>query len=293
MTTKVYLASGAAEGRIVDPADAAISVFDRGFLYGDSVYETMRTAGGRPVEWPRHVQRLHHSAEQIGLEIPVDTDALADALQRTHAATGNDESYVRVVVTRGEGPLMLDTRASETPTIVMIVQPLKLPEPAAYERGLRAVVVAMVKGGGSLDPSIKSGNYLSNVLALRQAIAAGGDDAIMCNGDGDIAEGATSNIFLVVDGTVHTPSLATGVLAGITRQVVVELATELGLPPVQGRVTPQMLADASEVFLTSSVRGIMPVTSIDGHAVADGAVGPVSRRLMARYDAYLRAAAAD
>lgn len=293
MTTKVYVASGAEPGQIFDRADATISVFDRGFLYGDSVYETMRTAGGRPVEWVRHVDRLHHSAEQIGLGIPVQAEAIAAAITRTHEATGNDESYVRVMVTRGEGPLMLDPRGSDAPTIVIIVQPLKLPDRAAYERGLRAVIVEMIKGDGSLDPSIKSGNYLSNVLALRQAIAVGGDDAIMKNAAGDIAEGATSNIFLVVDGQLHTPSLATGVLAGITRQVVVELATELSVPPVQGRVTPQMLAEASEVFLTSSVRGIMPVTSIDGRPVAGGAVGPVSRKLMARYEAYLRAAAAD
>jgi branched-chain amino acid aminotransferase len=297
MSTKVYLATGDEPGQIVDPAQAAISVFDRGFLYGDSVYETMRTAGGRAVELARHLQRLHHSADQIGLELPVADEALAGAIARTHAASGNAESYVRVMVTRGEGPLMLDSRASDAPTMVIIVQPLKLPEPAAYERGLSAVVVDTVKGGGTLDPSIKSGNYLSNVLALREAIAAGGEDAIMRNPDGDIAEGATSNLFVVVDGRLHTPSLSTGVLAGITRQVVVELATELGMAPQQGRVTTQMLEAASEVFLTSSVRGIMPVTRLDGHPVAQGRVGPVSQKLMDRYAAYLAAylagAAAD
>jgi branched-chain amino acid aminotransferase len=293
MSTKVYIATGSGVGRVVDPQAATINVFDRGFLYGDSVYETMRTAGGRAVELPRHLRRLHHSADSIGLRLPGTDAQLADAITRTHGASGNDESYVRVIVTRGQGPLMLDPRSSDEPTLVVIVQPLKLPAPEAYARGLSAVVVDMTKGAGSLDPSIKSGNYLSNVLALREAIAAGGDDAIMRNAAGDIAEAATSNLFLVVDGELATPSLHTGLLEGITRQVVVELATELGLQPHQRRITDDALRAASEVFLTSSVRGIMPVTRIDGQAVGDGAVGPITQRLIDRYAAYLRVAAGD
>lgn len=297
MSTKVYIASGEEPGRIVDPADATISVFDRGFLYGDSVYETMRTVGGRSLELDGHLRRLHHSADMIGLHLPGSDADLAAAIDRTHAASGNDESYVRMIVTRGTGPLMLDPRASESPTVVIVVQPLHLPSLEAYERGIAAVVVDMTKGDGSLDPTIKSGNYLSNVLALREAISRGGDDAIMKNAAGDIAEGATSNLFLVTGGLVtgdvlRTPSLDTGLLEGITRQTVFELARGLGLPPVEGRVTHDDLRAASEVFLTSSVRGIMPVTSIDGRPVGDGRAGPVWRRLDAAYRGYLVDAAA-
>jgi branched-chain amino acid aminotransferase len=296
MSTKVFIATGDVPGRIEDPERATISVFDRGFLYGDSVYETMRTAGGWPLELPGHVERLHRSAAGIGLAVPGSDDELADWIAATHRASGNDESYVRVMVTRGAGPLMLDPRASLSPTIVIVVQPLVLPTQAAYERGIAAVVVDRTKGESGLDPSIKSGNYLANVLALREAIAAGGDDAIMKSASGDIAEGATSNLFLVASSPgsarIVTPSIETGLLEGITRRVVVQLARGLGLPPHEGRVTHDDLLAASEVFLTSSVRGIMPVTRIDGRPVGTGEAGPVWRRLHAAYTAYVADATA-
>ncbi|MFO0635790.1 MAG: aminotransferase class IV [Nannocystaceae bacterium] len=283
--TKVYLSTLQA---VVDPAAATISVFDRGFLYGDSVYETMRTAAGVPVEQVRHLARLHRSADGIGLSIPWPDDVLADALAQTHAATGNDESYVRMIVTRGVGPLMLDPRRSEEPTLVVIAMPLVLPDAAAYARGISAVVVGTTKvQGGMLDPAIKSGNYLGSILALRQAIAAGGDDAILCTPTGEIAEGATSNVFFVRDGVVCTPDLQAGLLAGITREVVCELAIALGLPLRTERVLPEQLRAADELFLTSSVRGIMPVTTLDGRPVGSGSAGPVTQRLSQRYAQYL------
>jgi branched-chain amino acid aminotransferase len=285
-STKVYLST---LGRPVDPADAQISVFDRGFLYGDSVYETMRTSGGNPVEIGRHLDRLTRSAAGIGLEIPFSHADIEAAIAQTHAASGNAESYERVIVTRGAGPIALDTRKSEDPTLVIVVQPLKLPEPEQYERGLSVVVVGVEKaGGGLVDPGIKTGNYLNNILALKMAIARGGEDAIMCNGAGDIAEGATSNVFLVEGGTIRTPHLETGLLAGITRQAVFELATEAGHPPEETKIRPEQLRGADEVFLTSSIRGIMPVTQVDGQAVGQGGIGPVTRDLMQRYEAYLR-----
>lgn len=287
MTTKVWLSD---VGAPVDPEDAKISVFDRGFLYGDSVYETMRTAGGHPVELPRHMARLAGSAAGIGMTIPFSDAEIERAIEQTHLASGNDESYVRVVVTRGSGPLMLDPRQSEEPTLVVIAKPLDLPPAARYEQGIKAVVVDVVKSGGSgLDPRIKSGNYLANIMALRQAIAAGGDDAIMRGDDGDISEGATSNLFLVHQGTLITPHLAAGLLAGITRAAVCELAEAESIPVVHRRVDPETLTAADEIFLTSSVRGIMPVTSLDGRPVGGGAVGPVTRTLIARYARYIEA----
>lgn len=286
--TKIYLST---TGAPVDPSEAKISVFDRGFLYGDSVYETMRTAGGRPIELGRHLSRLHRSAAGIGLAIPFADEMLGDAIAQTHAASGNDESYVRVIVTRGEGPIALDPRKSEAPALVIIVQPLQVPTEEAYHRGIAVVIVGTTKTQGAIDPAIKSGNYLGSILALRQAIAEGGEDAILCTANGDIAEGATSNVFFVAGGELRTPDLQFGLLAGITRELVCELAAELGHPVAHGRVTPDELRAADEVFLTSSVRGIMPVTTIDGRRIGAGEEGPITHRVRTRYAAYLDAAA--
>lgn len=289
MATKILLST---HPEPLDPADATISVFDRGFLYGDSVYETMRTAGGRPLELTRHLRRLRRSGDGIGLSIPFSDAQLAEAIDRTHAASGNDESYVRLVVTRGSGPVALDPRHSEHPLLVVMVKSLELPEPAAYDRGISAVIVGITKNAGtSLDPTIKSGNYLNNILALRQAIAQGGDDAIMCNPAGAVSEGATSNVFMVYQGQLETPHMRTGLLPGITRQAVCELARSLGSPVAETTIEPDRLRAADEVFLTSSVRGIMPVTRLDGVQLGDGRAGPVTRRLHEAYQAYVARAA--
>jgi branched-chain amino acid aminotransferase group I len=290
MSTKIFLST---HPEPLDPVDAKISVFDRGFLYGDSVYETMRTAGGVPLELGRHLARLRRSGDGIGLSIPWSDIELDRTIARTHAAAGNSESYVRVVITRGAGPVALDPRHSEDPLLVVLVQPLVLPPAEAYERGIAAVIVDITKNAGtSIDPEIKSGNYLNNILALRQATAAGGEDAIMCNPEGAVSEGATSNVFMVTGGRIETPNMRTGILPGITRQAVCELAAGLGNPVSETVIVPEQLRAADEVFLTSSVRGIMPVTRLDGARVGDGTAGPVTRRLHQAYLAYVEAAAA-
>ncbi|MCH9683906.1 MAG: aminotransferase class IV, partial [Deltaproteobacteria bacterium] len=253
MTTKVFLST---DPRPVPPEEAKISVFDRGFLYGDSVYETMRTAGGQPLELRRHLARLRTGSAGLGLTVPWDDAYLAQVIAQTHTATGNPESYVRMVVTRGSGPIALDPRQSEDPLLVVMVKSLELPDAEAYTRGLAAVIVGITKNSGtSLPPTIKSGNYLSNILALRQAYAAGGEDAIMLNPEGAVSEGATSNVFMVLDGQLETPHLRTGLLPGITRQIICELATQLGCPAGETTIAPERLRAAEEVFLTSSVRG--------------------------------------
>jgi branched-chain amino acid aminotransferase len=184
---------------------------------------------------------------------------------------------------------MLDPRRSEDPTLVVIAQPLVVPDEAAYRRGIAVVVVGRTKTGGGLDPAIKSGNYLGSILALRQAIADGGDDAVLCTATGEVAEGATSNVFAVVDGMLRTPDLEAGLLAGITREVVCEQAAELGETVRTGKLWPDELRGAAEVFLTSSVRGIMPVTKVDGRTIGAGVEGPITARLRERYTAYLAA----
>lgn len=290
MSTKVYLSTA---GRPLDPAEATVSVFDRGFLYGDSVYETLRTAGGAPVEMTRHLDRLRRSGLGIGLEIPFDDATLRRAVAETHAASGNPDSYVRVVVTRGTGPLMLDPRVSTSPLLVVLVQALQLPAPALYEAGLSVRIVDVHKiSARSLDPTLKTGNYLNSIQALRQAADSAASDAIMCSPQGTVAEGATSNVFMVRGGALLTPSLATGLLEGITRALVMRLASELGIPCSEATIWPDELRAADEVFLTSSVRGPMPVTTLDGQPVGVGGVGAVTRRIMTRYSAYIDSVAA-
>lgn len=259
-----------------------ISVFDRGFLYGDSVYETLRTVGGRVVECGAHLERLRRSAEGIAFELPFTDAQICEPLEQTLRAAANEDSRIRVVVTRGAGPIALDTRGAEHPVLVIMVSPLVVPSPEEYERGISAVVVG--EREGSIRPGLKTGNYLGNILALRRAHELGAEDAIMCNADGAVAEGASSNLFLVVDGSLHTPSLASGVLAGITRSGVIRLVSErLGMSVSERTVMPGELRGADELFLTSSVRGIMPVTTLDGAQVGGGVAGPITRRVSQAY----------
>jgi branched-chain amino acid aminotransferase len=282
MPTKVWLSTHA---RPLDPEAATISVFDRGFLYGDSVYETLRTAGGNLVELPAHLDRLFTSAAGIAFELPFDRGAITAAIAGTLTAAGNPDSRIRVIVTRGTGPLALDTRLAESPVLVIIVQPLVVPTQEERERGITAVIVSDREG--SVLPGLKTGNYLGNILALRRAHELGGEDAIMCNA-GAVAEGANSNVFMVVEGSVHTPSLTTGLLAGITRETVIRLLRDpLGVPIHERTITPEQLRAADEVFLTSSIRGVMPVTTLDGAAVGTGRPGPVTRRVIEAFQAYL------
>lgn len=282
MSTKVWLST---HGRALDPEDATISVFDRGFLYGDSVYETMRTVGRRVVDLDAHLDRLRRSGAGISFEIPFDDGEITQAIAATLEAADNPDSRIRVIVTRGVGPITLDTHAVKASVLVVMVTALELASPETYARGIAA---ALVDREGAVRPGLKTGNYLGNILALREAQEAGADDAIMCNPEGAVAEGATSNLFLVVEGSVHTPSLASGVLAGITRGRVMQLlAGELGLPVAERTILPVELERADELFLTSSVRGVMPVTRLDGRPVGDGSVGPITKRLRAAYDAWL------
>jgi branched-chain amino acid aminotransferase len=288
----VYLSS---LGRAVAPSEASVSAFDRGFLYGDSVYETLRTSGGEPVALAEHLHRLELSAEGILMQLPFSKLQLTTAMRSTVEAAKNLDSKVRVVVTRGGGPMALDTRKSHGPLLVIYVEPLVTPAPEEYERGLAAVIVDY--RGHNRDmfaPSLKTGNYLPSILALRAAIDQKADDAIMVNAHGHVAEAAASNIFMVSEDVLTTPSLDTGVLSGITRQTVLRLARELGLSVQERAVLPEELHAAAEVFLTSSVRGVMPVTRLDNRVVGEpgpdsghGHMGVATRRIHQAYEAWL------
>lgn len=279
--TRVYLST---VGRPLDPAEAAVPVLDRGFLFGDAVFETLRTAGGRPVAWDAHAGRLRRSAAGIGLEVPWADAELRRCVDLTHGDTGNGDSLVRVIVTRGGGPLMLDPRRAHAPLLVVLALPLVLADEAAYGRGLRARIVDVTRVQASaLDPSLKTANYLPNIQALRRALAAGDEDAILTNAAGLVAEGATSNVFAVFGGTLHTPRLDDGILPGITRGAVLQAAAALGIAAHESPIHPFELRAADEVFLTSSVRGPIAVTTLDGYPVGNGAEGPLTARLRRHY----------
>ncbi|MEK6606560.1 MAG: aminotransferase class IV [Myxococcota bacterium] len=272
------------DGRITAPEDARISVFDRGFLYGDSVYEVLRTVRGEPLDLADHLERLARSAERIAIALPRTLGAIDEAVRATLKAAGNDDAYVRIVVTRGAGEIDLDPASARGGSLVVIAKPLKMPPSELFERGAAVAIVHVRRNARqAVDPAVKSGNYLNNILALAEARARGCYEAIMCDADGAIAEGASSNVFVVAGGVVRTPPLDVGLLEGITRRKVLESCARAGMQAREDRFFPDDLRGADEAFLTSSIRGVMPVVRVDTSAIADGRPGPVTRRLMALY----------
>jgi branched-chain amino acid aminotransferase len=281
------------DGKLVPPAEARVSVFDRGFLYGDSVYEVIRTYAGRPFELTAHLSRLARSALLIGLDLPWDGARTAAEVRRTlDAARGPDadppdaaawnrgERTARIVVTRGSGDLGLDPALAVAPTSLVIVHPLAGPPAGAYRDGVEVCVVDVERPAPTVaDPSAKTGLHLPNVLAVREARRRGAHEALLTDGRGHVTEGASSNVFLVREGRLFTPHLGAGILEGITRGVVIRLARELGVAVEEAALTVADLEGAAELFITSTAREILPVTRLGGRAVGTGRVGPVTGRL--------------
>ena len=279
MPTRVYVG-----GQVCLPEEAKISVFDRGFLYGDSVYETVGTAHGRLFALPEHLARLERSAELIGLRVPPRAEIEA-AIAETIRAAGNRESRLRIVLTRGAGSMDLDPGSADDTQLVVFVMPLVPPSPEMYANGVSVAIVSVVRNSPrAIDPAIKSGNYLNSVLALGEARRRGAYEAILCGADGTVAEGASSNVFLVSGGELRTPGLDAGILDGITRGFVLRLARQHGVPVREARVSPADLRAADEVFITSATRFVLPVTRVDDTVVGEGRPGPITRRLGAWLD---------
>lgn len=281
------------DGSLVAPEQAVVSVFDRGFLYGDSVYEVVRTYRGRLFELPAHLERLSESARRIALELPWPVEKLAAECRRTVDASGNPESYLRVVVTRGEGELGLDPALARGGRVVLIAQPLATPPPEAYEQGVTLALVGAEATGRNLreaiDPAAKTGNHLNAVLAMKAARERGAYEALLLDGRGRVTEAASANVFAVRKGSLVTPPLAAGILEGVTRRVVLALAKKLGVPVHETELWPNDLYRANEVFITSTTRELVPVTRIaregDSVTVGTGRPGPVTRRLLEAFRA--------
>jgi branched-chain amino acid aminotransferase len=278
VATRVFL-----DGQVVAPEQARISVLDRGFLYGDSVVEVLRTVRGRAVDLVAHLDRLARSQHAVRMA-PIATRTVAAAVEATLTAADEREARIRVIVSRGPGDMKVDLAALGPPVLIVIVEPLRLPPPDAYERGAAAVTIGALPAPVALAPGIKPGSYLATVLALALARDAGADEAIRLDGEGRVVEGATSNVFAVVGGQASTAPVALGLLAGVTRGRLLALGREGGLPVAETAFSAAELAGADEVFLTSSIRGVMPVTRLDSR---DLPVGPVTRRAMALYQGYL------
>jgi branched-chain amino acid aminotransferase len=269
-------------GRVHAPDEAKISVFDRGFLYGDSVFETVRTYRGRPFALDQHLARLARSAELVFIELPVPLATLEAEVRQALTAAGNAESYVRVMITRGESALGLDTRLAARPSRLIIVADLSLPPARYYQDGIATVTYRTERAtDATAAEGAKVGNYLVSVLAMREASLAGAAEALIVDARGAVVEGATSNLFVLEQGTLVTPDA--GILQGITRAEVLKAAADLGLPVRFRAPSLEELLAADEAFITSSLREVLPVVKVDGTVIGTGRPGVQTLRLHARF----------
>jgi len=273
-------------GRISGERDAAISVFDHGFLYGEGVYETMRTYNGRPFLYDRHMRRLRRSAQMIVLDVPFSDGEFADRIRQTMIAGGLDgcEAYIRVLLTRGIGDLTYDPKATPVPSVVVIVKPHIDPPPDAFERGVKVCLSSILRNHPhSLNPMIKSNNLLNNALAMQEALRRGGSEAIMRNHHGELSECSQSNLFIVKNGALLTPPLEAGLLPGITREFVMEIARDLGVGAREQTLRDDELFAADECFLTSTTKELLPIVQVDDRRIGSGTPGPVTRKLLGAF----------
>lgn len=281
------------DGRIFDEGAACISIFDRGFLYGDSVFETLRTYAGQAFALDEHVKRLAWSAGRVHIALPCSESELTLEIQRLLAHAANEESLIRVMLTRGVGPLGLDVQPEVPATRVVIVAPLRPPAPEAYTKGVRVITYRTQRLADATDAAgAKIGNYLVAVLAMRAAKSQGAVEALIIDARDAVVEGTSSNLFVVQGGQLLTPPETAGILPGITRARILEIAAELGLA-IDYRALPlEELVRADEVFISSTVREMLPVVAVDDHAIADGKPGPVTLRLLEAFRARVRAPSA-
>src|SRR3954468_3902147 len=272
-------------GRITPESEAVIPVFDHGFLYGEGIYETLRTYDGRLFLYDRHLRRLRNSARLIDLELPFTDDQLAARIHDTINAATLDvaavydrrpEAYVRVLVTRGVGELTYDLKATPKPSWVIIVKPLVPPAAEVYARGVKVVLVNIVRNHPqSVNPMIKSNNLMNSALAAQEALKRGGFEAVMRNYRGELTECTQSNLFVVQNGAALTPPLDSGLLPGITREFVFELGRDAGVEIREQVLHDDDLFSADEAFLTSTTREVLPIVTVDERKIGDGSPGPV------------------
>ncbi len=266
--------------KFVDRKEAVVSVFDHGFLYGDGVYETLRAYGGRIFMLQQHLARLHRSGRSIGLDLPMPEKDWPALLSEAISRNGLTDAYLRITISRGEGEIGLDPALCPRPTVVILAKPFAPYPPALFLDGVSLTIVQVRRNlSAALSPQIKSLNVLNNILAKQEATRARAFDGIMLNAEGYLTECSVSNIFFVRGGRLCTPSLECGILDGITREVVLLLARENGVPIEEGRYNAEALRQADECFLTNTTMEVMPVRELDNMPVGSGRPGPLTLKL--------------
>ncbi|KKL89699.1 hypothetical protein LCGC14_1912090 [marine sediment metagenome] len=271
--------------KLVPESDARVSVLDRGFLYGDSVFETLRAYGGVPFMLSTHLRRLARSADALGIHIPISIDELRSAVMSTLEANSLKSAYLRVMVSRGVGPPGFDPTADTTPTLVVLARELSPYPDEMYTDGVKLIVSPVRRNHPqALDPSIKSGNFLNNILAKADASRAGAYDSVMLSLEGFVAECTSSNIFFARDGVLYTPSTRVGILDGITRETIIAQAHKMNIQVREGEYTLESLMEAEEVFITNTTMEVMPVRAVDDRTFRPG---PLAKMLREAYQALI------
>jgi len=275
MSLKIWI-----DGKLVDKADAKISVYDHGLLYGDGVFEGIRVYNGKIFECEAHVRRFYDSAKAVRLKIPIGPAELKKVMEETVKANGFNECYIRVVVTRGVGSLGIDPNKCANPSLIVIADLIQVYPKEMFEKGIAVITASTLRMHPSaLSPRIKSLNYLNNILARIEANDAGASDAIMLNQEGNVAEATVQNVFIVRDGQVATPTTHDGILEGVTRKVMIDLCQKMGISCVEKSIQKLDLYIADEMFLTGTGGEVMPVTKIDGRQIGNGEVGVITKKL--------------
>ncbi|HBO44313.1 MAG TPA: branched-chain amino acid aminotransferase [Planctomycetaceae bacterium] len=276
MSLKIYI-----NGQLVDRENATISVFDHGLLYGDGVFEGIRSYGGRVFRLREHLDRLWDSAKAIWLSIPMSKDEMAKAIEDTLAANGIRDGYIRLIITRGVGTLGLNPSECHDPQVIIIADKIALYPVELYEKGLEIVTVSTMRNHpAALNPRIKSLNYLNNILAKIEGLQAGCIEALMLNHKGEVAECTGDNIFVVRGGRLLTPPNEAGILEGVTRDVVIDLARQSGIEVRETPLTKHDVFIADECFLTGTAAEIIPVVKVDSRPIGDGRPGTITHKLI-------------
>ncbi|WP_435009386.1 branched-chain-amino-acid transaminase [Tundrisphaera lichenicola] len=284
MSPKVYIG-----GKLYEKADAKISVFDHGLLYGDGIFEGIRSYAGRVFRLEAHVDRLYDSARAIHLQIPISKTEMAQAVLDTLAANKLVDAYIRLIVTRGAGSLGLDPRRTTDPQVIIITDSISLYPAELYEHGLKIITAGTMRNHpAALNPRVKSLNYLNSILAKIEGTNAGCLEALMLNHKGEVAECTGDNIFIVKKRELITPSVDAGILEGITREAVIELARGAGIAVVERTMDRHDVYTADECFLTGTAAEVIPVVECDGRPIGDGKPGPITRDLLARFHRLVR-----
>ncbi|HET6798820.1 MAG TPA: branched-chain-amino-acid transaminase [Gemmatimonadales bacterium] len=277
------------DGRWCDRSSAFISVYDHGLLYGDGVFEGIRAYGGKIFRLKQHLDRLYDSAKAIWLTIPMSREELAAVTEEAVRRSGIAEAYIRHIVTRGVGDLGLDPRKCPRPSVLIIVDTIKLWPEQVYEAGLSVVTAGTpIPQRESLSPRVKSLNYLAHILAKIEGIHAGADEVLMLDSAGAVAEGSGQNIFVVKGGRLRTPPVYAGILKGVTRDVVIELANQAGYPVEETILNRYDVYTADEAFFTGTASEVVAIRQVDGRIVGSGKAGPITRDLRARFQALVR-----